>query len=99
MNLFNNSSLGTSSVFFGRRSVSSIATTKYDSAAADPLGRQTPHTNQQLYNSILKKLVDSPIGLRQGCGISKLLQEPHEQFLGMFLSMSELSQVELNNAM
>jgi hypothetical protein len=30
---------------------------------------------------------------------SKLLQEPYEQFLGEFLSMTALPQVELNNSM
>jgi hypothetical protein len=69
-----------------------------------PLGRQTPGMNQQLQSSslskqapgscssILKKLPGSTTSLRQGSRSGKLPQEPHEQFLGEFLSMAVLSQ-------
>jgi hypothetical protein len=58
------------------------------------LGGQTPGKNQQLQfspfitqtpgscSSILKKPPGSPTSLRQDYRGGKLLQEPHEQFLG-----------------
>jgi hypothetical protein len=50
------------------------------------------------YSSILKKPPGSPTGLRRVLGSGKL-QKPHEQFLGDFLSIVVLPQVELSNAM
>ncbi|EDL05859.1 mCG144568, partial [Mus musculus] len=92
--------------------LSPVGNTKYDSAAADQASRQADSRREpaaavlsfqqgdtrQLW-SILKKPPGSPAGLRRGHRSGKLPREPHEQFVGEFLSTSKLSPVELNNAM
>jgi hypothetical protein len=91
VHLFSDSSLGLSSNLLWQQ-FSPIANNKYNSAAAD---QYTRHVPAAVVPSWRNSKARQPI---QSHGEGKLLQNPHKQFLGEFLSMATL-QVELNNAM
>jgi hypothetical protein len=64
-----------------------------------PPGRQTPDINKQLQSKPFSKQAPSSCSSILTKLTNELPQEPHEQFLVKLLSIVELSQFELNNAM
>jgi hypothetical protein len=78
----------------GSKQFNPIANTKHDSAAADQSSRQADTRQLLFHPEETTRLTNRPEGR-----LWKLPQEPHEQFLGEFLSMAALPQVELTNTM
>jgi hypothetical protein len=95
VDLFSNSSLGAKLDLW--QQFSPVANTKYDSGAADQSSRQTD-TTQEPATVVQSWRNDKTCQTAWGKAV-QAATGPHQQFLGEFLSMAALPQVELSNAM